>query len=239
MVQTPTSTPSPVPLSWPEIDTVLLDMDGTLLDLAFDDRFFREIVPAAYGRRHGLAFEEARHRVFAAYKTVERTLPWYDIDYWSETLEIDVAALKTDHADGIRLLPHTLTFLKALQVSGRTLFLVTNAHPSSLSLKMAQTGIAPYFRAILSSHQLGLPKEEITFWARLAEKLHLDLNTCLLIEDAEAVLRSARRAGMPHLLHCAAPSSTLPTRYSAEFPSVARLTELLPIPGIEIARNMI
>ena len=42
------------PLPWPEIHTVLLDMDGTLLDLRFDNHFWRELVPERYAERHGL-----------------------------------------------------------------------------------------------------------------------------------------------------------------------------------------
>lgn len=32
-------------IAWKEIDTVLLDMDGTLLDLNFDNHFWKEFVP--------------------------------------------------------------------------------------------------------------------------------------------------------------------------------------------------
>ena len=34
---------------WRAIDTVLLDMDGTLLDLRFDNYFWLELVPRKYG----------------------------------------------------------------------------------------------------------------------------------------------------------------------------------------------
>ena len=37
---------------WQHIDTVLFDLDGTLLDLAFDNHLWREIVPAEIGRAH-------------------------------------------------------------------------------------------------------------------------------------------------------------------------------------------
>ena len=41
-------------LDWTSIDTVLLDMDGTLLDLRFDNWFWQEHVPDALreGARH-------------------------------------------------------------------------------------------------------------------------------------------------------------------------------------------
>jgi putative hydrolase of the HAD superfamily len=35
---------------WQNIDTVLLDMDGTLLDLNYDNQIFGHLLPAAYAK---------------------------------------------------------------------------------------------------------------------------------------------------------------------------------------------
>ena len=45
-------------INWKNIDTVLLDMDGTLLDLHFDNHFWQTFVPLRYAQQHaGGAFE--------------------------------------------------------------------------------------------------------------------------------------------------------------------------------------
>ena len=41
-----------LPLAWRDIDTVLLDMDGTLLDLHYDNHFWLEPVSYTHLRAH-------------------------------------------------------------------------------------------------------------------------------------------------------------------------------------------
>ena len=38
-----------------DIDTVLLDMDGTLLDLHYDNHFWLEHLPQRYAELHGIS----------------------------------------------------------------------------------------------------------------------------------------------------------------------------------------
>ena len=52
-------------LDWLHIDSVFLDMDGTLLDLHFDNHFWLEYVPACYANRHRMALEQATDVVFS------------------------------------------------------------------------------------------------------------------------------------------------------------------------------
>src|SRR5882757_7567074 len=47
-------------IDWSQIDTVLLDMDGTLLDLRFDNWFWQELIPRRYAAAKGLSEEETR-----------------------------------------------------------------------------------------------------------------------------------------------------------------------------------
>ena len=64
-------------IAWERVETVLLDMDGTLLDLQFDNHFWREHVPRRFAERHGLDPDSARAQVYAHYRRVEGTLDWY------------------------------------------------------------------------------------------------------------------------------------------------------------------
>ena len=144
---------------WDDIDTVLLDMDGTLLDLRFDNYFWLEILPERYARRHELSLEAARARLAPLFIAKQGTLDWYCIDFWSRELSLDIAELKREACGEVRFLPGAEQFLQALQQRGRDPVLVTNAHRGVLEIKAAQTGLARYFRRIVSSHDFGVPKE--------------------------------------------------------------------------------
>ena len=45
----------PAMIRWNQLDTVLLDMDGTLLDLHYDNYFWLEHVPRRFSEKHGLS----------------------------------------------------------------------------------------------------------------------------------------------------------------------------------------
>ena len=67
--------------SLPEI--ILLDMDGTLLDLWYDDQFWEHFLPRAYAAHHGIDIETAHADVTARLKAAQGTLTWYNIDHLS------------------------------------------------------------------------------------------------------------------------------------------------------------
>ncbi len=102
-------------LDWDRIDTVLLDMDGTVLDLHFDSRFWMHEVPAGYGRARGWSRDEAWSVLQPRLKAMEGTLQWYCIDHWSRELDLDVLSMKHDLAHLIRFRDGARNFLRALR----------------------------------------------------------------------------------------------------------------------------
>ena len=206
-------------------------MDGTLLDLHFDNAFWLDHVPRRYGERHGLEAVAAREWVYSRYREVEGTMQWYCVDYWTAELGIDIAELKRElkHLIGVR--PSAVEFLHAVRNSGRRLVLVTNAHAKSLALKLERTDLGRHFDAIVCAHDLGLPKESPGFWGRLQAQEPFDPSATLLIDDSLAVLRAARTYGLSQLLAVSRPDSRAPARQVEEFPAIESFEEVMPPVG--------
>jgi putative hydrolase of the HAD superfamily len=218
-----------VRLPWPRIRTVLLDMDGTLLDLRFDNHFWRELVPERYAARHGMSLERARAEVAGRTRAVEGTLNWYCLDYWTQELALDIVTLKREIEHLIAVHPHVLDFLDALRAAGKEVALVTNAHPQSLALKMEKTRLTGHFDTIVCAHELGLVKEQPEFWPRLREQEPFEPATTLLVDDNLSILRTARAYGIAHLVSVLRPDSAHPAKLPGEFPAIHDFSELLPI----------
>jgi 5'-nucleotidase len=215
-------------LNWKEIDTVFLDMDGTLLDLRFDNHFWKEFVPLKFAEKEGLLIEHAKAHLIPHFKSKEGTLDWYCLDYWSDSLQLDIAGLKAELAELIAVLPHVSEFLEKIKQSSQRVLLVTNAHRDSLDLKMEKTGLQPFFDGLVSSHDFGFPKEHPEFWYRLQHQHPFEKQTTLLIDDSLAVLGSARQYGIAHLVSISRPDSGLPKKEIIGFPAIEDFRELMP-----------
>ena len=207
-------------LNWHQIDTVLLDMDGTLLDLNFDNHFWQTFVPLKFAQLHGLTIEEAKQQLIPRFKAMEGRLEWYCLDYWTEQLALNIAELKLEVAGLIAVHPHVTEFLEAVRASGKRLLLVTNAHRDSLNLKMEKTCLQVFFDQIISSHDFGLAKEQAGFWQALQDAHLFDKQRCLLVDDSVSVLASAQAFGIAHLVSISKPDSTAPSKLITEFPAV-------------------
>lgn len=215
------------PPDWSAIDTVLLDLDGTLLDLAFDTQFWRHTIPLAWAQPRGLSLEQAREQLAPRFRAREGTLDWYSVDFWSRELELDVAALKRAAMHEVRWLAGVPEFLTTLRRNGKRLVLLTNAHPHSLAIKDARTGVSGYLDAMFSSHTFAWPKEDARFWDSIRRSEPFDPARSLFVDDSPAVLAAARAAGIAWVIGLRHPDSQGTVRDHGPWPAVDRITDLL------------
>jgi putative hydrolase of the HAD superfamily len=215
--------------SWSAIDTVLLDMDGTLLDLRFDNYFWLELVPHRYAQARAIPLHAAQEVLNPKFAACRGTLNWYCTDYWSRELDLDIAGLKYEIRDQVRFLEGAERFLATVRRWGKRLVLVTNAHRDSLKVKARHTELERHFDRCTSTHDYGVPKEEPAFWQALREDIGFHPQRTLFVDDSLAVLRTARAQGIEHLVAITQPDSTLPPREVEGFPAVRRVAELLTV----------
>jgi len=215
-------------IDWSSIDTVLLDMDGTLLDLHFDNFFWTEYLPRVYADRHAISPEESSSRLHGEFSARQGSLEWYCLDHWSARLDMDIAGLKREVQHMISLRPFVIEFLGQLRRSSRQVIMVTNAHRETLAIKMDNVDISHWFDHVVVSHDLAAPKEELQFWDRLQALHPFNPARTLLIDDTEQVLASAQQYGIAHLLTMLQPDSKRQKRIDTRFPGIHHFAEIMP-----------
>jgi 5'-nucleotidase len=214
-------------VDWQGIDTVLLDMDGTLLDLRFDNWFWGSLIPGRYAAANDLSEAEANTLLGTKFKDVAHTLQWYCIEYWTRELKLDIAGIKRGALERVVFLPGAEEFLQKLKALGKRVVLVTNSHPTTLAIKDERVALTKYFDACYSSHPFDAPKEDALFWPRLAKREEFSPPRTLFVDDNLAVLECARNYGIGHLRAVRRPDSGAPPKATGAFAAVNGVAELL------------
>ena len=194
-------------VNWQDIDTVLLDMDGTLLDLHYDNYFWLSYLPERYADIHGISLSQAKKIVANHSHDTKGTLDWYCLDYWSQVLDLDIVILKEEIKHKVQERPHVKNFLNFLMTNNKQVALVTNAHPKTLALKLPLTSIGDKFDNIVSSHQFREPKESQVFWQMLHKHLNFDPERTLFIDDTVQILKAAKGFGIKYIMAIHQPDS--------------------------------
>jgi 5'-nucleotidase len=222
MTDAPIHTPD-----WDKIDHVLLDLDGTLLDLAFDNFVWMARIPELHAEAQGLSIPEAQAALAPRFRAVQGTLAWYSIDYWSRELDIDIEALHRAEAGRVAWLPGARDFLLALRGRGKRLVLLTNSHPAILAIKHERTGVLDYLDAAYTSHGFGAPKEHPDFWVHALAAEHYDPARSLFVDDSAAVLHAAIASGIRWVYGVRRPDSSRRPHAHEEFAAIDAVRELI------------
>ena len=181
----------------------LIDLDGVILDTKYDNFFWQEYIPKVYAKKNNIALSDAINFTHSLFYYKKKTKDWYDITYWSNILDIDIAKEKEKETnmDRICLKDGSLDILDKLKSQGKELFLITNAHRITLNIKLKKFDISKYFSEMVCSHELGYVKEDIQFWHILRLKLKLDYKYSVLVEDTFDNINSAYHAGLNNFVY--------------------------------------
>ncbi len=217
-----------IPMDWKKVTTVFLDMDGTLLDLYFDNYFWHEHVPLRYSQKHNIDFESAKQQLKAHYQSKSGTLDWYCTDYWTNALKLDILALKHEISHRIQIFPNVEKFLARLLDCNKRIVLATNAHRDSVVIKMDTVQLEGYFDNVISSHDFGYSKEEPLFWDKLMQTEPFDPTTTLFIDDNLEVLAAAEKFGIEYLITVKKPDSSKPEQDTLHYRAITDFAQIMP-----------
>jgi putative hydrolase of the HAD superfamily len=214
-------------IDWQKIETVLLDMDGTLLDLNFDTKFWLEHIPLSIAKKKGIPLQEAKQDLESKYKSVFGQIQWYCLDYWQKELDLPIIELKHEISHLIKIRPDTVPFLDALKAAGKRVILVTNAHPDSLSLKIEKTQLDAHIDEMISCHSFGVTKEKQELWQHLQQHFKFEKDSTLFIDDSHQILLAAQKFGIKYIMAVANPNSQIPARNIDGFQNIEDFRTLL------------
>ena len=167
-----------------DIECLLIDMDGVILDNAYDNDFWQNQIPEVIADSKGIGFDDAKRLAIQIFNYKKNTKDWYDVDYWSNMLNIDIEAQKRSEKSFSRISLYdgvidTLNVLK----NKTKMILITNAHRKTLNIKLEKYNLTPYFDEMVCAHELHYVKEDIQLWYMLRSKYRLDYEKTLLVED--------------------------------------------------------
>ena len=216
-------------IDWTQIDEILLDLDGTLLDLNFDLHFWLEYLPIIYSEKHKIRIEDAKNTLLKMLDAEIGTLNWYCLDFWRNKLDLDIVQLKRNVSHLIQVHPNVVEFLTKAKLINKKIYLVTNAHRKTIKLKMQATKIEQYFDDIISSHDFGFAKQEQHFWHELTRNIGLIKERAIFFDDSKDVLHAARKFNIGQIIAISKPSSKLDAKEVSGFINIENFSQVMPI----------
>ncbi len=185
-----------------DIDCMLVDMDGVILDNTYDNNFWQNQIPGVISKNKNISFEDAKRLAVQIFNYKKNTKDWYDVDYWSNMLNVDIEAEKRSSIsfDRIQLYEGVTKTLNKLKDNFR-LILITNAHRKTLNIKLEKYNLSPYFENMICAHELHYVKENIQLWYMLKSRFKLDYTKTLLIEDTINNIKVGLSAGISQAVY--------------------------------------
>ena len=133
------------------IKIISFDVDGTLVDLEYNDLVWFKEIPELVAKKKKISFEESLKLVKEEYsKLGEYNLNWYDIKYWISYFDLEVSYKKIleKYESQVKIFPDVIPTLKELRKD--FILIVTTAMPREFLIPKMKK-LEPYFKTSFSA----------------------------------------------------------------------------------------
>ena len=175
---------------------ILSDLDGVILDLSYDIKFWTDWLPNTLALETGKSSTEVKADIKSMMSDQEASLNWYDLNYWDELLGIDSLGIIKNQEERCSFLKGSEDALKKIASLSNPKYILTNGDPRLFDFKSESANFLEYFDSYICSMHLGYAKEQKEFWALAGQYLKVNMKNSIFIDDNFKVVTSAVNAGV-------------------------------------------
>ena len=179
---------------------ILSDLDGVILDLSYDIKFWELWLPEHVADQNNQSIEEAQEKIQAEIDAQRGTLNFYDLNYWDDLLDVDCMQIIKAKEERCSYLEGSHEALQGLSILKNPKHILTNGDPRVQEYKAEIQDFLKFFDSIFYSMHAGYPKEQKEFWALARHNLNLDFEDAILIDDDFKVVTAAVKAGIKQVI---------------------------------------
>ncbi len=203
---------------------ILLDLDGVILNLEYDIKFWESWLPDQVANQSNRILEEIKAEIQAEIDIQKGTLNFYDLNYWDNLLNVDCMKIIKEQEEKCSYLEGSYEALQRLSTLNNRMHIVTNGDPRVQEYKAETQNFLEFFDSIFYSMRAGYPKEEKEFWALARHNLNLDFEDAIFIDDDFKVITAAAKAGIKQVIWITPGKNRILQNGVETFPSLAELT---------------
>ena len=202
---------------------ILLDLDGVILDIEYDIKFWESWLPEHMARKLNLSEEEAKSEILTKIEMQKGTLNFYDLNYWDDLLNIDCMQIIKEKEEKCFYIKGSYEALQKLSALQNPKHILTNGDPRIQEYKAETQNFLEFFDSIFYSMYVGYPKESKEFWTLARHNLNLDFEDTIFIDDDFKVVTAAAKAGVKQVAWITPGKNRILQNEIKTFPSLANL----------------
>ena len=203
---------------------ILLDLDGVILNLEYDIKFWESWLPDHVANQSNRTLEEIKAEMQAEIDIQRGTLNFYDLNYWDDLLNVDCMKIIKEQEEKCSYLEGSYEALQRLSTLKNPMYILTNGDPRAQEYKAETQNFLEFFDSIFYSMHAGYSKEEKEFWALARHNLNLDFEDAIFIDDDFKVVTAAAKAGIKQIIWITPGKNRVLQNGIETFPSLAELT---------------